>query len=72
MIRVLVLYFTRGGHTAKIASAIADQLKNRGAQVDLVDINSAAATRINWPDYQVVALGLVFSTEPTIKQYSSL
>ena len=57
MTRVLVLYFTRGGHTAKIANAIADQLTFRGAKVDLVDINSAAATCINWPDYEVVALG---------------
>ncbi|MGI1988888.1 menaquinone-dependent protoporphyrinogen IX dehydrogenase [Shewanella glacialipiscicola] len=57
MIRVLVLYFTRGGHTAKIASAIADQLILRGVQVDLIDINSAAAKSINWSDYQAVALG---------------
>ena len=57
MTRILVLYFTRGGHTAKIANAIAQQLTLRGAKVDLVDINSAAATRINWPDYQLVALG---------------
>lgn len=57
MTRILVLYFTRGGHTAKIANAIAQQLTLRGAEVDLVDINSAAATRINWPDYQLVALG---------------
>lgn len=57
MTRILVLYFTRGGHTAKIANAIADQLMSRGAQVDLVDINSSAATCINWPDYDVVAFG---------------
>ena len=57
MTRILVLYFTRGGHTAKIACAIAEQLISRGAQVDLVDINSAAATCINWPDYDVVAFG---------------
>lgn len=57
MTRVLVLYFTRGGHTAKIASAIAEQLRFRDAKVDLIDINSAAATCINWPDYDVVALG---------------
>jgi len=57
MTRILVLYFTRGGHTAKIAKTIAQQLTLRGAKVDLVDINSEAATRINWPDYQLVALG---------------
>ncbi|MCH1931753.1 menaquinone-dependent protoporphyrinogen IX dehydrogenase [Shewanella sp. A25] len=57
MTRVLVLYFSRGGHTAKIAAAIAEQLALRGTKVDLVDINSDAATRINWPDYQLVALG---------------
>lgn len=57
MKRILVLYFTRGGHTAKIANAIAQQLILRGAQVDLVDINSEAATGLNWADYQLVALG---------------
>lgn len=57
MTRVLVLYFTRGGHTAKIAGAIAEQLLGRGAQVDVVDINSPAASQIRWDDYQLVALG---------------
>lgn len=57
MTRVLVLYFTRGGHTAKITCAIAEQLRFRDAKVDLININSAAATCINWPDYDVVALG---------------
>lgn len=57
MAHILVLYFTRGGHTAKIATAIADQLMFRGAKVDLVDINSSAATNINWSGYDVVVLG---------------
>ncbi|MGL5046682.1 MAG: menaquinone-dependent protoporphyrinogen IX dehydrogenase [Shewanella sp.] len=57
MTRVLVLYFTRGGHTAKIANAIADQLIFRGAKVDLIDINSAAARCIDWHNYDAVALG---------------
>ena len=36
MSRILVLYGTTDGHTAKIARAFADTLRTRGADVDLV------------------------------------
>ncbi len=57
MTRILVLYFSRGGHTAKIANAIAERLTQGDAQVDVIDINSVAATQITWSDYQLVTLG---------------
>lgn len=57
MTRVLIPYYSRGGHTAKIARAIAAQLEVQGAEVKVVDINSPAAANIHWGDYQLVALG---------------
>ncbi len=53
MRRILVLYGTTHGHTAKIAHAIADTLRTQGATTDVVEANA------EWPepeDYTAVVV----------------
>jgi menaquinone-dependent protoporphyrinogen oxidase len=45
MDRILIFYGTTDGHTRKVASFVADQLRARGADVELVE-----AGRTNTPD----------------------
>jgi menaquinone-dependent protoporphyrinogen oxidase len=53
--RVLIVFASAHGQTAKIAAAIAARLRERGAQVDLCDAH--AATPPPPDDYDVVGLG---------------
>jgi menaquinone-dependent protoporphyrinogen oxidase len=53
MTRILVLYGTTHGHTAKIARAIAETLRSQGASVDAIEANA------EWPepeDYAAVVV----------------
>jgi menaquinone-dependent protoporphyrinogen oxidase len=53
MTRILVLYGTTHGHTAKIARAIAETLRSQGASVDVIEANA------EWPepeDYAAVVV----------------
>ena len=53
MARILVLYGTTTGQTAKIAQAIGDTLRQQGASVDVIEVNP------EWPepeDYQAVVV----------------
>lgn len=53
MTRILVLYGTTHGHTAKIARAIADTLRSQGASADVIEANA------EWPepeDYTAVVV----------------
>lgn len=52
---VLVLYYSRGGHTAKIARAMAEHLQSQSIACDIVHIEQAAD--IDWQKYDVIALG---------------
>ncbi|WP_299809785.1 menaquinone-dependent protoporphyrinogen IX dehydrogenase [uncultured Shewanella sp.] len=54
---VLVLYYSRGGHTARISRAVADHLVSQGYRCDMMHINEAKAEGIDWAQYDVVALG---------------
>ncbi|QQX80343.1 menaquinone-dependent protoporphyrinogen IX dehydrogenase [Shewanella sp. KX20019] len=54
---VLVLYYSRGGHTARISRAIADRIVSEGHQCDMMHINEAKAEGVDWSKYDVVALG---------------
>ncbi len=54
---VLVLYYSRGGHTARISRAVADHLITTGHQCDMMHINEAKAEGLDWSKYDVVALG---------------
>jgi menaquinone-dependent protoporphyrinogen oxidase len=46
MARILVLYGTTDGHTAKVAARVADALRTSGAAVDLIE----AGTKEPEPD----------------------
>ncbi|BDM62564.1 protoporphyrinogen oxidase [Shewanella sp. NFH-SH190041] len=52
---VLILYFSRGGHTAKIANTIAEQIRLDGDQCDVVNIRDGVEPQ--WDKYDVIALG---------------
>ncbi len=55
MASVLIVYYSRGGHTAKIASTMAEHIVQQGHQCDVVSV--AEAKTINWDKYDSVALG---------------
>jgi menaquinone-dependent protoporphyrinogen oxidase len=50
---VLVAYATRTGSTAEVATAIAEELRSRGLNVDLAEVTAAESVR----SYQAVVLG---------------
>ncbi|MGS0728855.1 flavodoxin domain-containing protein, partial [Shewanella sp. 0m-11] len=54
---VLVLYYSRGGHTARISRAMADHLISEGHKCDMMHISEAKAEGLDWAQYDVVALG---------------
>ena len=51
--RILVTYATRTGSTAEVATAIGDELRARGLDVDLAEVTEAKSVR----SYQAVVLG---------------
>lgn len=54
---VLVLYMSRGGHTARIARAICEGIAGAGGRGEMMDINEALHEGVEWSRYDVVALG---------------
>ena len=56
MARVLLIYATREGHTAKVAARIADVIRRRGAAVELVDAADGAAG-IDPRDFDLLVFG---------------
>jgi menaquinone-dependent protoporphyrinogen oxidase len=54
---VLVLYMSRGGHTARIARRICEGVASAGAVADRMDIVEASGEGVDWQQYDVVALG---------------
>ncbi|MCL1143865.1 menaquinone-dependent protoporphyrinogen IX dehydrogenase [Shewanella gaetbuli] len=56
MTKVLVLYYSRGGHTAQISRAIAQQIMASGAECDVVNIHDVK-NNLEWSKYHAVALG---------------
>lgn len=57
MSHFLVLYYSRGGHTAKISQAIADRLSAQGHQCDRFAIQDIKTKTLDWDKYEAVALG---------------
>ncbi|QYK01449.1 menaquinone-dependent protoporphyrinogen IX dehydrogenase [Shewanella psychrotolerans] len=55
MASVLIVYYSRGGHTAKITQAMAEHLRQQGHECDLFRIGESGD--INWDKYDSVALG---------------
>jgi len=56
MSKILVLYYSRGGHTAQISRAIAQQIMATGNGCDVVNIHDVKGD-IDWPQYDAIALG---------------
>ncbi|WP_434927654.1 menaquinone-dependent protoporphyrinogen IX dehydrogenase [Shewanella sp. HL-SH4] len=56
MSKVLVLYYSRGGHTAQISRAIAQQILAKGGECDVLNINEVKHN-IDWTQYHAIALG---------------
>jgi menaquinone-dependent protoporphyrinogen oxidase len=54
---VLVLYMSRGGHTARIARRICDGIASAGGRGEMMSLLEADKEGVDWPRYDVVALG---------------
>jgi menaquinone-dependent protoporphyrinogen oxidase len=54
---VLVLYMSRGGHTARIARRICEGVVEAGGRAEMMDLNEAVHEGVEWGRYDVVALG---------------
>ena len=54
---VLVLYMSRGGHTARIARRICEAIAEAGGRGEMMDLNEAVHEGVDWDRYDVVALG---------------
>lgn len=57
MASVLILYMTRGGHTARIARRIAESVREAGGSAEMMDLREATSEGVDWTRYDVVALG---------------
>jgi menaquinone-dependent protoporphyrinogen oxidase len=54
---VLVLYMSRGGHTARIARRIGDGIAAAGGRADTMSLLEADKEGVDWTRYDVIALG---------------
>jgi menaquinone-dependent protoporphyrinogen oxidase len=54
---VLVLFWSQGGHTARIARKICESIEAAGSRGEMMDINEAVHEGVDWDQYDVVALG---------------
>ncbi|HEX9207721.1 MAG TPA: menaquinone-dependent protoporphyrinogen IX dehydrogenase [Steroidobacteraceae bacterium] len=57
MTSVLVLYMSRGGHTARIARRICSSIAAAGGTAEMMDLVEAEHEGIDWSRHDVVALG---------------
>ncbi|WP_417349356.1 menaquinone-dependent protoporphyrinogen IX dehydrogenase [Ferrimonas sp.] len=57
MKRFLILYMSRGGHTARVARVIMDTVREQGHQCDMMDIVEATHEPVAWDSYDAVVLG---------------
>ncbi|QIR13086.1 menaquinone-dependent protoporphyrinogen IX dehydrogenase [Shewanella aestuarii] len=57
MTKVLVLYYSRGGHTAQISRAISQQIIATGNGCDVLNIHDAKKAEIDWSQYDLIAFG---------------
>ena len=57
MTSVLVLYMSKGGHTARIARGICESIEAAGGKADMMEIVEATKEGVDWARYDVAALG---------------
>jgi menaquinone-dependent protoporphyrinogen oxidase len=54
---VLVLYWSRGGHTARVARRICESIVSAGGRAEMMDLVEAGREGVEWDRYDVVAVG---------------
>ena len=54
---VLVLYMSRGGHTARIARRLCASISASGGRGEMMDLREADKEGVEWAAYDVIALG---------------
>lgn len=54
---VLIVYFSRGGHTARIARRIAQTIVTEGCLAEVMDVIEADHEGVTWEKYDLVILG---------------
>lgn len=57
MASVLVLYMSKGGHTARIARRICASIAAAGGRGEMMDITEAGREGVGWARYDVLVLG---------------
>ena len=57
MTSVLVLYMSRGGHTARIARRLCEHIGACGGRAEMMNLVEAEHEGVDWSRYDVVALG---------------
>jgi menaquinone-dependent protoporphyrinogen oxidase len=57
MTSLLVLYMSRGGHTARIARHICSSAAAAGGEAEMMDLVEAGHEGVDWARYDVIALG---------------
>jgi len=57
MIHALVVYYSCGGHTARIARVITETLCEQGAQCDMMDMTEGMREGIAWERYNLIIVG---------------
>jgi menaquinone-dependent protoporphyrinogen oxidase len=57
MTSVLILYMSRGGHTARIARRLCDSIASAGGRAEMMGLVEAAREGVEWSRYDVVVLG---------------
>ena len=56
MTSVLILYMTRGGHTARIARRLCEHIGASGGRAEMMPLVEAEHEGVDWNRYDVVAL----------------
>jgi menaquinone-dependent protoporphyrinogen oxidase len=54
---VLILYMSRGGHTARIARRLCRGIEEAGGRAEMMDLLEADKEGVDWQAYDVVAMG---------------
>ncbi|GLP97692.1 menaquinone-dependent protoporphyrinogen IX dehydrogenase [Paraferrimonas sedimenticola] len=57
MKRILVLYYSQGGHTAHITRAIKQAIDTEGHQCDMMHVHEALSAGVDFDQYDAVAVG---------------
>lgn len=53
--KIIILYFTKTGHTLEAGNAVAEGIKSAGSEVDLVDVKNFSADKLS--NYDALIIG---------------